>query len=398
MKKNLQRREFMKNALLTGAGASLSGGAGQILAQGSAPLQKVPRRTLGRTGETIPMLFMGGSQKFNLKYDRLLHRAFGMGINYIDTAQAYAAGQSHKGLAPFLEQVGRKNVWITTKTRREGKDNTPEAFRTGLDECLEELQTDYVDMYFMHMIDDVRNLDPDFIKMGDALRKSGKTKFFGFSCHDGNVVALINKAAQVGGIDAIMFRYSFRQYGDLALNKAIDAAHKAGIGLMAMKTQSSVPDDLEKVSEFQSKEFSLAQAKLKSVWADERLSGCVSQMTSLEILNENVKASVSPTELTLGEFNQLNKLARMTAPYACLGCKNICEAKVAGELKIADTLRYLMYDECYGDRETARVLYSALTPAERDFEAVDLADAIRSCPQDIQIDERLRRAKELLSI
>ena len=44
-----------------------------------------------------------------------------------------------------------------------------------------------------------------------------------------------------------------------------------GIGLLAMKTQGSVPRDLEAVVDFKSKDYTLGQAKLKSVWADERI-------------------------------------------------------------------------------------------------------------------------------
>ena len=79
------------------------------------------------------------------------------------------------------------------------------------------------------------------------------------------VVDLLNKAASLGApaIDALMFRYSFAQYGDLALNKAIDACKAAGIGLIAMKTQASVPQDQQEVTKFVSDSWTLPQAKLK---------------------------------------------------------------------------------------------------------------------------------------
>ncbi len=396
MSKAMDRRTFMKGAAAGGMGLGLARAAIPAASAQDAAPSPIPRKKLGTTDESIPILFMGGSQTFDPKYDRLLHRAFRLGIDYIDTAEIYAMGQSHKGVAAFHQQVGRDKVWITTKVKTTGARSTPEGLKAGLDKCLEELQTDYVNMFFMHMIKDERDLEPDFIKAGDDIRKSGKTKYFGFSCHHGNVAELIDKAARVGGIDAIMFRYSFREYGDVKLNKAIDAAKAAGIGLLAMKTQSSVPEDQEKVVEFQSKSFSLAQAKLKSVWADERIDGCVSQMTNVQILEENATAAASREQLTMNEFHQLNRLAWLTAPYACLGCNHICESRIGGKLRIADALRYLMYDECYGDPETARLLYSALGAEERDFEQVDLTEAIKACPQDIRIDERLRRAKALL--
>ncbi len=400
MRHDMDRRTFMKGVAMSGAGAGVSGlAATTAAAQGAdaAAATTVPRRQLGTTGETIPIIFMGGSRTFDMKYDRSLHRAHGFGIEYIDTAEKYGGGQSQKGVAVFHKQVGRDKVWITTKVEMEGERTTGEGLKKGLDDCLANLETDYVNMFFMHMIQDPRYLDPEFIKAGDDMKKSGKTKFFGFSCHHGNVPEMISKAASVGGIDAIMFRYNFRQYGDVELNKAMDAAKKAGIGLLAMKTQSSVPEDLEKVVEFQSKDFTLPQAKLKSVWADERIDGCVSQMDNLQILEENATAAMSPVNLTMNEFHQLNRLARMTAPYACLGCNQICEGKIAGKLKVADALRYLMYHECYGDPETARLLYNALGVEERDYEQVDLVEAIKACPQGIRIDERLRKARAVLT-
>ena len=399
MKNDMDRRSFIKGVAMSGVGAGVVGAAATAAqAQGAdaAPETKVPRKQLGTTGETIPIIFMGGSRTFDMKYDKTLHRAHRLGIDYVDTAEKYASGQSQKGVAVFQQQIGRDKLWITTKVELEGERSTPEGLKKGLDDCLANIETDYVNMFFMHMIQDPRYLDADFIKAGDDMRKSGKTKFFGFSCHHGNVPEMISKAAEVGGIDAIMFRYNFRAYGDLELNKAMDAAKAAGIGLLAMKTQSSVPEDLEKVVEFQSKDFTLAQAKLKSVWADERIDGCVSGLDNLQYLEENATAAMSPAQLTMGEFHQLNRLARLTAPYACLGCNQICESRIDGKLKVADALRYLMYHECYGDPETARLLYNALDVDERDFDRIDLTAAIKACPQDIRIDERLRRARALL--
>jgi predicted aldo/keto reductase-like oxidoreductase len=400
MKNEMDRRSFMKGIAMGGVGAGITGAAAtaaQAQDADAAPVTAVPRKQLGTTGETIPIIFMGGSRTFDMKYDKTLHRAHKLGIDYVDTAESYASGQSQKGVAVFQQQIGRENVWITTKVEVKEERSTPEGLKKGLDDCLADLQTDYVNMFFMHMIRDERYLDADFIKAGDDMRKSGKTKFFGFSCHHGNVPQMISKAARAGGIDAIMFRYNFRQYGDVELNKAMDEAKAAGIGLLAMKTQGSVPEDSEKVAEFQSKSFSLPQAKLKTVWSDERIDGCVSGMDNIQILEENATAAISPAQLTMNEFHQLNRLARLTAPYACLGCNQICESRIDGKLKVADALRYLMYHECYGDPETARLLYNALDLDERDFDRVDLAEAIKACPQGIRIDERLRKARSLLT-
>lgn len=395
------RRDLFKRAA-AGAGMGLLGTSigGAALAQEPAvPMSdKVPTRVLGSTGEKIPILLMGGGQAFDPVYDRLLHRAFKDGLTYIDTADNYANGRSHEGLGAFIEQVGRKNVWITSKSGLHGSGGAllpPEVFRKEIEAAMPALRTDYLDMYFMHGIQDPRNLDPEYIQMGQDMKKRGFTRFFGFSCHDGTVVELLNKAAKIGsaGIDAIMFRYNFTLYGDLELNKAMDACIKAGIGLIGMKTQTSVPEDNQFVKKFQSQNFNLFQARLKAAWADERITACVSEITNTRILKENADAAKSEIQLSMRELMQLNEYARATAHHRCQGCNHICESRVDGDLRIADTLRYLMYDECYGKHEEARRLYHALRPEQRDFRGLDLAAATAACPQGIPIARRLEQAR-----
>jgi len=408
----MHRRDFMKGAVAAGAGLGMSGpvfGASSVdtdtePVESEGPTQparlgRVPRKKLGSTGETVPILAMGGSQHFDPTFDRRLHLAFEMGINYFDTSPRYSNGEAPKALAAFVSQIdGREKVWISSKARmREAEGGTPADLKAGIDKSLEILQTDYLDLFLMHGIIEQSRLEPEFIKMGDDLKKSKKTRFFGFSCHTGDVPGLMEKAARVGGIDVIMFRYNFRDYGDMELNRAIDACKKAGIGLVAMKTQASVPEDQEKVVEFRSKNFTLPQAKLKAVWADERIDVAICEMTNVKEVMEDARAAMSTAQLAEAELVQLERLAVRTAPFHCRGCSHICESRIKAELKVADTLRYLMYYESYGKHETARSLYAALRPSERDPDGIDLTDATAACPQHIKIAERLRRAKRVLS-
>jgi predicted aldo/keto reductase-like oxidoreductase len=401
-KRSASRRNFLKAVAYSGAGLSVAGTMGGVADRATAseksevqPSAKVPRKLLGTTGEKVPILVLGCSQRFKEKYDKILHRAFKEGVDYLDTARVYAEGWSHKTIAPFIKQIGdRKKLWITSKEWL--KDGTVEQYTEGLDQCLSELETDYLDLFFMHALDDPRFLDPEYIQMGDALRKSKKTRFFGFSCHGDRMVELLEKAAKVGGIDAIMFRYSFSKYGDLKLNQAIDNCKKAGIGLIAMKTQDSVPKDQEEVVQFRSKDFKLAQAKLKAVWADERIDSAVSHMDNTRKLKQNIAAAKSPVQLSMSDFQQLQRLATATAAYACQGCSEICESHVDGDVKIAKSLRYLMYHESYGDTDRARRLYGRLGPAARAVDGVSFARAEAACPKGIRITERLAKAKHQL--
>lgn len=388
--KRLRRRDFLFSPL----------GDMTPLAQENAQTgaAQVPRKPLGKTGVDIPILLMGGTWTFDPNYDKVLHRAFQLGVNYIDTAQEYANGQSQKTIAPFIRQIGdRKKLWITSKVKYEGERATPERFKAELDNCLRDLETDYLDMFFMHMITDESLLSPQTVKIAEELKQAGKIRFFGFSCHDTNVAELLSAAAKLGGgIDAIMFRYNFRKYGDVKLNRAMDECQEAGIGLIAMKTQASVPPELESVVKFQSRNFTLGQAKLKAVWADDRITAAVSGMKSVDLVTENTAAAMSPVQLSMDEFQQLDRLAALTAQHHCLGCSRYCEAQAGGRLRIADTLRYLMYAECYGEGEDARAMYNALPREARDFDQDGLRAASAACPQGIDIAARLAEARRLL--
>ena len=393
------RRRFLKTALAsaTTVGAAslpLIGLAGEDTAARKARATGIPSRELGNTGVSVPILHLGTSQRLDQKYDKVMHRSFREGVTWFDTALSYGWGSSHRAIANFLTQIDdRKHLWLTSKSG----SGRVSGLRDGIAEALEELGTDYLDLYLMHGINDLDMLDREFLAVGEQLKKQGKTRFFGFSCHDGNVVELMNRAAKVGGIDAILFRYNFRRYGDLELNRAIDACHRAGIGLLAMKTQGSVPRDLESVAGFRSKNFTLGQAKLKSVWADERIASIVSEMDSVKYVRENVAAARSEISLTAEESHQLNQLAALTAGYACNGCKHLCEGTIDRDVAIAEPLRYLMYYECYGKTGRARDLYRTIPLSARDVSDKELQQACRVCPQGIDIPARLRRAHELLA-
>lgn len=395
----MDRRDFMKGALAGGVGAGLLGASAGAQDASSTPAEgKVPRKKLGATGELLPILQMGTCQTLDLKYDKRLHRCLQLGVDYIDSAEMYANGQAHLAVANFMKQIGdRKKIFLTSKVYLPMETATPDGFKTGLDKCLRELETDYLDVFFIHMAHDVRYVGPEYIKMAEELKKSGKIRFFGISTHDGSVPTMLTKTAEVGGVDVVLFRYNFREYGNVELNRAIDAAKSKNIGLVAMKTLAAIPDDAEEIVPFTSENFTLTQAKLKAVWADERIDAICSQMSSVEHVMENTAAAMSPVKLSMGEFMQLHRLAGRTSHLHCRGCNRICEGRVEGNTRIADMMRYLMYYESYGEKDHALAMYKNLKDDERRIDGIDFAAAARACPQSINIRARLEKARELLN-
>jgi predicted aldo/keto reductase-like oxidoreductase len=393
-------RDMNRRQMLSRVGASSGGlvlastlGVGPRTVQ-AAPVQ-VPRRVLGKTGEKIPILVMGGSMPLDLRFDPKLAEGLKYGVDYFDTAAGYTGGNSERAIGAFHTRANaRKKVWITTKSG----NHTPAGAEETLQKSFERLQTDYVDMFFLHGIKDPGVINDEMKATVEKLKKAKKIRFFGFSCHSGTVVELLELAAKTPWIDTVMFRYNFQQYGNTELNRAIDAAAKAKVGLIAMKTQSSAVSFEDRTKKFeQAGKWNKFQAVMKAVWADDRLTAAVSEMDNLDKIRENVAAAVDKTKLTAAEWEALWKYAANTRSITCDGCDHICGAAVDAPVDIGATLRYLMYHDTYGKRDRARELFRELPAEARSFSHVDFSAARAACPHGLDLERLMKRAAAVLA-
>lgn len=381
--------ELGLGAVARDAWALAEGVAGADLAK------SMPRRKLGKTGADIPILLQGGSMSWDTKWDPKLPEAVKNGINYFDTAYVYSGGTSELAIGSFLERTKmRDKVWITSKSNL--KDAA--GFEKRLDESLARMKTSYVDMYYLHAVEDAAVINNELRDKVEQLKKQKKLRHFGFSCHHGNVAELLQLAAKTGWVESVMFRYNFRQYGNKELNQAIDAAHKAGVGLIAMKTQGSAVSFEQEWQKFhQTGKWNQYQAVLKAVWADERISAAVSDMDSLEKIRENADAARDPKKLGARDIAELQRYALATRSIACDGCDHICKRGINAPIPVATTLRYLMYHDSYGKRDEARALYRALPESARQIDAIDFSSASAACPNGLDLNLHLKRAAKVLA-
>jgi len=354
----------------------------------------IPRRMLGKTGKTMPILAQGGSMSWNTKWDPKYPESVKQGIDYFDCAWSYSGGTNELALGSFLERSGmREKLWVTSKSH----SHDAEGYERDLNESLSRLKTSYVDSYFLHGLEDPRALDKALQDKVEQLKKQKKVRHFGFSCHNGNVAELLQLAAKTPWVDSVMFRYNFRQYGDKALNDAIDACVKAKVGLIAMKTQGSAVSFEQKWQQFeQTGKWNRFQAVMKAVWADERLSGAVSEMDSLEKIRQNADAARDPAKLGALDMESLRRYAAATRALACDGCDHLCTRGLERTFPVATTLRYLMYHDSYGKQEEARALYRALPEEARRLDGLDLSPASLACPNGVDVDHLVRRAAQVL--
>ena len=177
------RREFLE----MGVAASLAAGAEKI-AWAADTKSEVPRRTLGRTGEKVSMVGLGGyhigKQPDEQESIRIIRTALDSGINFLDNCWDYNDGQSEVRMGKALRDGYRQRAFVMTKI--DGR--TKKAAAQQLEESLQRLQTDHIDLLQFHEI--IRMEDPKrvFAAGGGmeavvAAQKAGKVRYIGFTGH-----------------------------------------------------------------------------------------------------------------------------------------------------------------------------------------------------------------------
>jgi len=411
--KNLTRREFIKKAGVTGLTtlfAVSAGVGGDLLAEEAKKeagdqkpqIPDIPMRKFGKTGVEVSILSLGGIVDFTSN-QILLKKSLDWNISYWDTANSYNGGNSELGIGKFFEKFpeARKKIFLVTK----GGSRDLKELTKMLNLSLERMKTDYIDLYFLHHVRNVTELTPELKAWVENAKKEKKIKFFGFSTHS-NMGTLMQNASTLGWIDGIMTTYNYKVMFTDEMKKGVEACHKAGIGVTAMKTQArrsrrrrqTTEDDLSFAEKFIQKGYSPEQAKLKIVWENEQIASICSQMTNLTIMSANMAASVDKTKLELSDLGAFKTHAAKTCNEYCAGCSEICEKAMGGDTCIAEVMRYMMYHHGYGDTKRAREEFASLPARIRSNMAqLDYSPAEQVCPQKIAIGEIMREASGILA-
>jgi aryl-alcohol dehydrogenase-like predicted oxidoreductase len=177
----MDRRRFLKTAAATTVMTSLSK---KFAHAADAP---VPKRTLGRTGEKVSIIGLGG---YHLGVPdepeslRIIRMALDSGVNFLDNCWDYNDGQSEIRMGKALRDGYRQKAFLMTKI----DGQTKKAATQQIDESLHRLQTDHVDLLQFHEV--IRDTDPDRIfAPGGGMeavleaKKQGKIRYIGFTGH-----------------------------------------------------------------------------------------------------------------------------------------------------------------------------------------------------------------------
>jgi predicted aldo/keto reductase-like oxidoreductase len=186
---------------------------------------------LGRTGMMVSRLGFGGipiQRDTEKEAITIVKRCLDLGINYIDTANGYSTSEERIGKAVAGR---RKDVFIATKSG----GRTREEVEKHLALSLERLQTDYVDLYQFHGVNNDKHLNAvlepngllSFVK---EAQKAGKIRHIGITSHQ---IDIARKAVATGLFETIMFPFNF--VTDEAATELIPLARQHDVGFIVMK-------------------------------------------------------------------------------------------------------------------------------------------------------------------
>jgi predicted aldo/keto reductase-like oxidoreductase len=165
------------------------------VAQAPTLSDEMSYRTLGRTGERVSAIGLGGHHIGRLREEeesiKLIRSAIDRGINFMDNSWDYHNGRSHRWMGQALKNGYREKVFLMTKI--DGR--TKGAAMMQIDDSLKALQTDRIDLMQHHEV--IRMEDPDRIfAPGGAMealveaQKAGKIRYIGFTGHKDPLVHL----------------------------------------------------------------------------------------------------------------------------------------------------------------------------------------------------------------
>ena len=239
----LTRREFVKLAVATGIVSAVGGNV--FAAEPVNATGEIPRRPLGRTGEKVSCIGLGGyhigTGMSESESVRLIRGAVDRGITFLDNCWDYNNGESERRMGKALRDGYRERAFLMSKI--DGRDKQTAARQ--IDESLRRLQSDHLDLMQLHEVIRMEDAERAFAEGGamEALieaKKAGKFRFIGFTGHKDPKIHLhmLDTAAKHGfHFDTVQMPLNvmdahFRSFEHQVLPRLVEQ----GIGVLGMKS------------------------------------------------------------------------------------------------------------------------------------------------------------------
>jgi predicted aldo/keto reductase-like oxidoreductase len=233
----MRRRTFFSSAAAAGVAAAQTTGSGRSIRPGD-----VPRRRFGKTGAEVTLVGQAGGRFPMITAEEakaVVRRAYDLGLNYFDNARLYWNGRSEEIMGEVLQPF-RKELFITTKSAKYSKQGAIE----DLHASLKALRTDYVDLWQIHQVGEMKEVEQIFgpggsIEAFEQAKKEGKCRFIGFTGHRDPEVHL-EMLKRYDKYDTILMPLNPADPSYLSFEKMVlPIAIQRGMGIQAMKSTAN---------------------------------------------------------------------------------------------------------------------------------------------------------------
>lgn len=352
-------------------------------------------RKLGKTGLKLPIVSMG---VMNANNPGVVKASYEIGIRHFDTAAYYQYGRNEQMVGSVIKQLGvRDKVVIATKVFAPGQrsDCSPEEAKRKIVEIFEgslnRLQMDYVDILYIHNVQDAETPGSEaIIEAMTGLKKQGKARFIGVTTHT-NMTEVIHAAVKTGVYDVVLTSINFTMADDEALLEAIENAAAKGVGVIAMKTLAGGGRGSGDEAQRQYSGSTITKAALKWVLHNENITTAIPGYTIYEHMEEDFSvasdfAYTSEEEKFLADNN-----VKVSMGF-CRQCRT-CVATCPLNVDIPNLMRTHMYVARYSNFYEARATLDEI-PRERGLSACRSCTMCTArCARTIDIAQRIGELK-----
>jgi predicted aldo/keto reductase-like oxidoreductase len=338
----------------------------------------------------------------------LVRHAFDCGVNYFDSAETYTGGESETTIGNALKGK-RDKVFLTSKIITRADDSRG-SMMTALEGSLRRLQTDHVDVYFNHAVNDPARLkNPEWYEFVSQARSQGKIRFTGMSGHAGNLAQCLDYAIDSGHCDAVLCAHNFgqdprffqrftRNFDMIAIQpelpRLMEKAKRHGVGVVVMKTLMGAR--LNDMRPYESGGATFSQAAFRWVLSNPNVDALIVSMTSLPLIDEYLGAS-GARATAWDDRRLLNRYASLNGDSQCRPACNECANACPYGVPIADVMRTRMYARDYGDIRLARIEYAMLSENAAACLSCDAKPCAGACPHGIATEVLLAPTHRMLA-
>lgn len=375
-------------------------------------------RKYGKTNEEVSVLGFGCMRLPVIDGDptkineeeaiKMVRHAIDEGVNYIDTAYPYHGGASEPFVAKALKDGYRERVKLATKLSpwmvetREDMDHI-------LNDQLKRLETNHIDFYLLHALNDNawrKFKDLGVIDFLEQAQNDGKIKHIGFSFHDR--ADLFKEIVDYYDWSFCQIQYNYLDEFTQAGKEGLEYAASKGLGIAIMEPlrggslTRKLPSAIEEAWQQAPVKRTAVEWALRWLWNHPEISVVLSGMSAMEHVEENVSIgdealaeSLTDEELALIDFAK--KTFKEKMKVNCTACKYCMPCPVGVDIPQC----FALYNEAHftEDIPRAKFLYNSFIltkDEEKASNCIECGKCETQCPQNIAIREELKHVAETL--